>query len=43
MTQIDTAELVAGLNVWIIGAWNLDIICYLLFEAWNFFNSRTQL
>jgi hypothetical protein len=22
--------------VWIIGAWNLDIVCYLLFGAWNF-------
>ncbi len=29
--------------VWIIGAWDLDIVCYLLFDAWNFFNSRTQL
>ncbi len=30
-------------NVWIIGAWDLDIICYLLFGAWNFLNSKTQL
>jgi hypothetical protein len=22
--------------VWIIGAWNLDIFCYLKFGAWNF-------
>ena len=30
-------------RVWIIGDWNLGIVCYLLFGAWNFFNSRTQL
>ena len=24
------------------GAWNLDIICYLSFGAWNFFQSTTQ-
>jgi hypothetical protein len=22
--------------VWIIGAWNLDIVCYLSFGGWNF-------
>jgi hypothetical protein len=30
-------------NVWVIGDWNLDIICDLLFGAWNFLNSSTQL
>jgi hypothetical protein len=25
------------------GAWNLDIVCYLLFGAWNFLYSKTQL
>ena len=29
--------------VWIIGAWNLDIVCYLLIGAWNFLDSRTKL
>ena len=29
--------------VWIIGAWNLDIVCNLLFGAWNFLDSKTQL
>ena len=29
--------------VWIIGAWNLDIVCYLLFGAWNFLYSKTPL
>ncbi len=23
-------------SVWIIGAWDLDIVCYLLFGAWDF-------
>jgi hypothetical protein len=22
--------------VWVIGAWDLDIVCYLLFGAWDF-------
>jgi hypothetical protein len=26
--------------VWVIGAWNLDIVCYLLFGAWNFLFSK---
>jgi hypothetical protein len=24
------------------GIWNLDIVCYLLFGAWNFLNSNPQ-
>jgi hypothetical protein len=28
--------------VWVIGAWNLYIICYLLFGAWNFFYLKTR-
>ena len=45
MILIDTAELVTGLNVFppflkgdrgIFGNSNLDIVCYLLFGAWNF-------
>jgi hypothetical protein len=30
-------------DVWVIGNWNLDIICYLLFGAWDLLNSRTLL
>jgi hypothetical protein len=26
--------------VWVIGAWNLDIVCYLLFDAWDFPHPR---
>ena len=29
--------------VWVIGALNLDIVCYLLFGAWNLLNSKWQL
>ncbi len=25
------------------GAWNLEIVCYLLFGAWDFFYSKTPL
>ena len=28
-------------NVWVIGAWDLDIVCFLLFGAWNLLNSRS--
>jgi hypothetical protein len=28
-------------HVWIIGALDLDIVCFLLFGAWNLLNSRT--
>jgi hypothetical protein len=28
--------------VWVIGTWNLDIVRYLLFGAWNFLNAGTQ-
>ena len=27
-------------NVWVIGAWDLYIVCYLLFGAWNFLCSK---
>ena len=30
-------------RVWIIGALDLDIVCYLLFGAWNLLNSGTPL
>jgi len=30
------------MKIWIIGAWNLDIICDLLFDAWNFRRLMTQ-
>jgi hypothetical protein len=31
-------------RVWNIGAWDLGIVCYLLFDAWNFKNNTsTQL
>ena len=28
-------------HVWIIGVWNLVIVCFLSFGAWNLLNSRT--
>ena len=28
-------------QVWIIGAWDLDIVCFLLYDAWYLLNSRT--
>jgi hypothetical protein len=27
--------------VWVIGVWNLGIVCNLLFDAWNFVCSKT--
>jgi hypothetical protein len=30
-------------QVWVIGNWNLDIVCYLLFGAWDFLSLRNQL
>ncbi len=30
-------------NVWVIGGWNLDIVCYLLFGAWSFFEFRNSI
>jgi len=32
-----------GQHVWVIGTWNLNIVCYLLFGAWDFFVSRILL
>jgi len=29
--------------VWVIGAWNLEIVCYLLFGFWNLLNLRTPI
>jgi hypothetical protein len=40
MTKIQSAS--GGSNVLNIEYWNLDIVCYLLFGAWNFFYSKTQ-
>jgi hypothetical protein len=37
----ETACLLAK-HVWVIGAWNLDIVWYLLFGAWNFLYLKTQ-
>jgi hypothetical protein len=31
-----------SLLVWIIEAWNLDIVCYLFFGAWDFLLSATR-
>lgn len=28
--------------VWVIGAWNLEIFCYLFFEAWKFLITEAQ-
>ena len=30
-------------HVWVIGDWNLVIVCFLSFGAWNLLNSRTLL
>ena len=30
-------------HVWNIGDWNLDIVCFLSFGAWNLLNSKTLL
>jgi len=30
-------------HFWVIGAWDLDIVCLLLFGAWNLLNSMTPL
>ena len=30
-------------KILVIGDWNLDIVCDLLFGAWNFLNSESQL
>jgi hypothetical protein len=30
-------------HVWVIGVWDLDIVCYLLFGAWNLLSSITPL
>jgi hypothetical protein len=40
--QISKSKESNSKRVWIIGVWDLDIVCYLLFGAWNFFNSKTQ-
>ena len=41
--ELETKVRAKSKPVWIIGAWNLDIGCYLLFGAWNFLYSKTPL